>query len=409
MLRSLVGSEMCIRDRVPEGMEGNMVGLDYKLLGDHDPDSPLLGAVTSDEALVIMPIPQKIAALRVRAVQSAVMVSGLPAPQLETDTRRDSPPMRVTKQGFEKKWVWLQRRQQLMGSSGRQLVQFTLPHGHTVRGAVKMMLNPVNKKAWVQNHLIFVKKGAPGHSTIEEARAFTRGVFSAMLSHLVATEAGLFVPSDMHPQCFVLPPRQTRLLAPKAEALYSLVGQLLGKLVLDKHAVAVHFSREVYSGLLIGRLCPPGFKQSLAAMATGFDSVIPPEISQVFDSQELELLTCGLTNTSTTQLYRATAYSGLYANLGSSHETIRWLWDIVHGFDLEARSRLLQFLFGCTVPPLMEEGREDEPLITIVDGDGDQPVMNTVDRVLKLPLYPDQAHLAYRLRLAIELDVDVDM
>lgn len=40
---------------------------------------------------------------------------------------------------------------------------------------------------------------------------------------------------------------------------------------------------------------------------------------QVLDAQEVEMLTCGLSTLSSTELYDRTAYRGAYSELGTSH------------------------------------------------------------------------------------------
>lgn len=187
--------------------------------------------------------------------------------------------MHVTQQSFEEKWLWLQRRLQLQGIIGRQMIQFCLPAEHTVRAAVDMMLLERNQYAWLQNRIIFVQnRGNDVLTPGPEAREFTRQVFSAMLNHLLAPECRLFTPVEWHTLCYRV--MDSRKLKSDKRDLYTLTGQLLGKIVLDKHAVPVHFSREIYQALLQGQQQVSGQSEALSAMSWGFGAMVGPELLQ---------------------------------------------------------------------------------------------------------------------------------
>ena len=69
------------------------------------------------------------------------------------------------------------------------------------------------------------------------------------------------------------------------------------------------------------------------------------------DSQELELLLCGLSTIDIADWKAHTEYEGVFASEGASHRVVVWFWEVVEAFSDEDRARLLQFVTGTSTPP----------------------------------------------------------
>ena len=143
----------------------------------------------------------------------------------------------------------------------------------------------------------------------------------------------------------------------------------------------------------------------------------------MLDAQEVEMLTCGLSPLSTSELHDKTAYMGAYSKTGAAHTVIQlcvqshhqnvccqviiWLWELVDSLDLESRTRMFQFIFGATAPPNLDD--PEAKLLWVNDTEDKIPSANPAKRMLLLPMFKSKQDLAYNLRLAIELDVIIEL
>ncbi|CAN0088817.1 unnamed protein product, partial [Heterosigma akashiwo] len=90
------------------------------------------------------------------------------------------------------------------------------------------------------------------------------------------------------------------------------------------------------------------YSDALAELLSGFYQIIPPGLLSVFDFQELELLMCGVPEINVSDWRRHTTYTG---NLGANRPVSRWFWEVMESFEMEQRSRLLQFVTGTARVP----------------------------------------------------------
>ena len=93
-------------------------------------------------------------------------------------------------------------------------------------------------------------------------------------------------------------------------------------------------------------------KKQLTELLLGFFDVIPEPVMTVFDSNELELILCGLPSIDMDDWEANTKYAGRFKELGGKHKVVKWFWDIVRNdFDAEMKARLLQFVTGTSGVP----------------------------------------------------------
>ncbi|EPY50204.1 HECT-type ubiquitin ligase E3 Ptr1 [Schizosaccharomyces cryophilus OY26] len=89
-------------------------------------------------------------------------------------------------------------------------------------------------------------------------------------------------------------------------------------------------------------------KDQLQSLLEGFSDIIPPNLIQIFNEQELELLISGLPEIDIDDWRNNTEYHGY--NVSSPQ--IQWFWRAVRSFDEEERAKLLQFATGTSKVPL---------------------------------------------------------
>ncbi|WBW74340.1 HECT-type ubiquitin-protein ligase E3 Ptr1 [Schizosaccharomyces osmophilus] len=89
-------------------------------------------------------------------------------------------------------------------------------------------------------------------------------------------------------------------------------------------------------------------KDQLHSLLEGFSDIIPPNLIQIFNEQELELLISGLPEIDNDDWRNNTDYHGYSV----SSPQIQWFWRAVRSFDEEERAKLLQFATGTSKVPL---------------------------------------------------------
>ncbi|KAJ2781076.1 E3 ubiquitin-protein ligase tom1, partial [Coemansia linderi] len=90
-------------------------------------------------------------------------------------------------------------------------------------------------------------------------------------------------------------------------------------------------------------------KDQIKSFLTGFHDLIPRDLIQIFNEQELELLISGMPDIDVDDWRNNTEYHGGF-NSGSAQ--IQWFWRAVRSFDQEERAKLLQFVTGTSKVPL---------------------------------------------------------
>lgn len=89
-------------------------------------------------------------------------------------------------------------------------------------------------------------------------------------------------------------------------------------------------------------------EEQFNAFLSGFNELIPPELVNVFDERELELLIGGIADIDIEDWKKHTDYRGYTEN----DEVIQNFWKCIRSWDAEQKSRLLQFATGTSRIPV---------------------------------------------------------
>ena len=89
-------------------------------------------------------------------------------------------------------------------------------------------------------------------------------------------------------------------------------------------------------------------EEQFSAFITGFNELIPPDLVNVFDERELELLIGGIADIDVDDWKKHTDYRGYTEN----DEVIQHFWRCIRSWDAEQKSRLLQFATGTSRIPV---------------------------------------------------------
>ena len=165
-------------------------------------------------------------------------------------------------------------------------------------------------------------------------------------------------------------------------------------------------------------------KAQFDAFISGFAELIPPDLINVFDERELELLIGGIAEIDVYVLFilclppswrllilqysddwnKFTDYRGYE----TSDQVIQWFWQCIRSWPPEKQSRLLQFVTGTSRIPVngfKDLQGSDGPRRFTIEKSGDPsqlPKSHTCFNRIDLPPYTDYASLEYKLTLAVE-------
>ncbi|KAJ1929022.1 E3 ubiquitin-protein ligase tom1 [Tieghemiomyces parasiticus] len=145
-------------------------------------------------------------------------------------------------------------------------------------------------------------------------------------------------------------------------------------------------------------------KDQIGAFLAGFHDLIPRDLVQIFNEQELELLISGLPDIDIDDWRNNTVYHGYNA----SAIQISWFWRAVRSFDQEERAKLLQFVTGTSKVPLQgfaslegSSGVQKFQIHKDFASTARLPSAHTCFNQLDLPLYESYEQLRAQLLLAI--------
>lgn len=146
-------------------------------------------------------------------------------------------------------------------------------------------------------------------------------------------------------------------------------------------------------------------KEQMEMFLKGFNEIISHNLIVIFDSQELELLTCGYPDVDIKDWKRNTLYKGTY---NENTPVVQWFWKAILLMDSESRIRLLQFVTGTSRVPMNGfselQGSNGPQKFTIEKwGDSDKlPRAHTCFNRLDLPPYESFEKLTHKLKTAVE-------
>ncbi|TFK74857.1 HECT-domain-containing protein [Pluteus cervinus] len=143
----------------------------------------------------------------------------------------------------------------------------------------------------------------------------------------------------------------------------------------------------------------------IKSILEGFCEVIPIELIQIFDEQELELVLCGIPEIDVNDWQRYTTYEGYTPN----DPVVLRFWTFVRSLNKEQRSRLLHFATGTSRVPAggFAQGwpGPDGFLLFVIHRTGDRnglPMAHTCAVQLDLPPYPNDAIMREKILYALE-------
>lgn len=87
----------------------------------------------------------------------------------------------------------------------------------------------------------------------------------------------------------------------------------------------------------------------LTTLLEGFHKVIPANIVQVFDPNELEMIIFGVPMINLDDWKANTIYKGAYYQ---NHQIIQWFWEVLQGFSQEELAKILHFCTGSKRTPI---------------------------------------------------------
>lgn len=155
-----------------------------------------------------------------------------------------------------------------------------------------------------------------------------------------------------------------------------------------------------YLDMLAQHRLRAGVKDQVAAVLKGLNELIPDNLLSIFDENELELLVCGATDYSVSDLKMN------HVVIGSSYDFLKvldWFWKALASFSDEEFARLLQFVTGSSrLPP--GGFAELSPRFTITTSlmrPGTLPLAHTCFNQICLPDYDTFEDFERSLRIAI--------
>jgi len=145
-------------------------------------------------------------------------------------------------------------------------------------------------------------------------------------------------------------------------------------------------------------------EEQFNAFLSGFNELIPPELVNVFDERELELLIGGIAEIDVDDWKKHTDYRGYT----ESDDVIQFFWQCIRSWDSEQKSRLLQFATGTSRIPVngfKDLQGSDGPRRFTIERSGEPhmlPKSHTCFNRLDLPPYKDFQALQSKLTTAVE-------
>mmetsp|Transcript_9138 Transcript_9138/g.9921 ORF Transcript_9138/g.9921 Transcript_9138/m.9921 type:complete len:471 (-) Transcript_9138:580-1992(-) len=170
-------------------------------------------------------------------------------------------------------------------------------------------------------------------------------------------------------------------------------------------------NKEEYIDLLVQWELEKKFQTQLEAFLAGFYRVVPKHCVSHFETEEFELLLCGVKEIDVTDWKTNTIYKGEYS--GQS-KCIQWFWEVLGEMTQDQRSKFLQFCTGSTRIPvegfkLLSTNRGENVLFCVQSTtyDDAKPFIaaHTCFNRIDLPKYPSKEELARQMGLVVENDV----
>ncbi|OCL12385.1 HECT-domain-containing protein [Glonium stellatum] len=171
-----------------------------------------------------------------------------------------------------------------------------------------------------------------------------------------------------------------------------------------EHIEVTNENKKEYVDLITEWRIQKRVEEQFQAFVSGFNELIPPDLVNVFDERELELLIGGIADIDVDDWKKHTDYRGYT----ESDEVIANFWKCIRSWDAEQKSRLLQFATGTSRIPVNGfkdlQGSDGPRRFTIEKaGEPNQlPKSHTCFNRLDLPPYKTFEALNQKLTIAVE-------
>lgn len=157
-------------------------------------------------------------------------------------------------------------------------------------------------------------------------------------------------------------------------------------------------NREMFINLYIDWWLNKGIQLSFEGFKKGFLSICNGQVLKQFKAAELELVVCGNPKLDFFALENSTKYEGFTRE----SSTIRYFWEIIHGFDGTQQKKFLCFVSGSDRAPIGGLGKM-QMTISRTGGDVERLMTaHTCFNYLILPEYKDKARMRLLMITAIE-------
>ncbi|OCF61440.1 hypothetical protein L486_01088 [Kwoniella mangroviensis CBS 10435] len=163
-------------------------------------------------------------------------------------------------------------------------------------------------------------------------------------------------------------------------------------------------NKEEYVRLVVSYRLDNSIKEQIKAFLEGFYDIIPRQLIQIFEPDQLELLISGITTVDVDELKNATQLSGWKA----TDPEISWFWRALRSFSQEERSRFLMFVTSSSRVPLGgftqlqgSSGTQPFQIQKLYAKEGSLPQASTCFNLLLLPTYASYEQLRDKLQFAI--------
>ncbi|WRT70096.1 uncharacterized protein IL334_007090 [Kwoniella shivajii] len=163
-------------------------------------------------------------------------------------------------------------------------------------------------------------------------------------------------------------------------------------------------NKEEYVKLVVSYRLDNSIKDQIKAFLDGFYDIIPRQLIQIFEPDQLELLISGITTVDVDELKNATQLSGWKA----TDPEISWFWRALRSFSQEERSRFLMFVTSSSRVPLGgfaqlqgSSGTQPFQMQKLYAKEGSLPQASTCFNLLLLPTYASYEQLREKLQFAI--------
>ncbi|CAF0902584.1 unnamed protein product [Adineta ricciae] len=173
-----------------------------------------------------------------------------------------------------------------------------------------------------------------------------------------------------------------------------------------QHIQVTDANKQEYIDLVINYRFVQRIATQMNALKQGFQDILSLDTIKMFDEKEVELLISGLGEINVNDWRTYTMYKGGYT---PDNVVIQWFWKAIGSFNMEERTRFLQFVTGTSRLPMngfRELWGSSGPQLFTIERWGDRtklPRAHTCFNRIDLPPYESYQELRQKLVQAMEM------